>query len=210
MHTLFGSDEFLDRVGLTKLLVRLLVDLCTLLAILWGVYRRRHGRVEYLFTFCALNVLTFTLCFLLRKVPMDVGMGLGLFAVFGILRYRTEAISTRELTYLFVVIGVGIVNGTANRGISVAEVLTANGAVWLAAFALDGVRWNRPELAHAVLYDRVDLIAPGKRAELLSDLSARLGVPVQRVDLARVDLLKDTVELTAFSSDDPAGPQGRA
>lgn len=199
MHTIFGSDEFFDREGLTRLLLRLLVDLLTLVAIVWGVYRRRHGRGEYLFTFSALNVLTFILCFLLRKVPMDVGMGLGLFAVFGILRYRTEAISTRELTYLFVAIGVGIVNGTANRGISVAEVLAANGAVFLATFALDSAHWSRPEIAHTVLYDRVDLIAPGRRQELLSDLSTRLGVNIQRVDLARIDLLKDTVELTAFS-----------
>jgi hypothetical protein len=77
--------------------------------------------------------------------------------------------------------------------------------VLLVPFALDSARWSRPEIAHTVLYDRVDLIAPGRRAELLSDLSTRLGVLVQRVDLARVDLLKDTVELTAFSPGHSSG-----
>jgi hypothetical protein len=203
MQTLIGSEQLVDPEGLIKLVLRLGIDLVVCAFVVWGVHFRKNRRTDFLFTYGALNVLTFALCFLLRKVPMDLGMGLGLFAVFGILRYRTEAIGIRELTYLFVVIGVAILNAASNKSISVAELVVANVAVCTVVFLLDGAPWTDREITHNVLYDRVELTSPVRRKELLADLSARLGVRVERVQVARVDLLKDTVEITAFSSAPP-------
>jgi hypothetical protein len=204
VSSLFGSDEWCDGPGLFKLLFRLLIDL-TLLAAIVAIHYRRVRRPDYVFTFGALNAITFAMCFLLRKVPMDLGMGLGLFAVFGILRYRTETLGFRELTYLFVVIGVAVLNATANRSISLAELLAVNACILCTTAALDGTRWSYKETPRPVLYDRLDLLPDDRRAELLEDLSTRLGGRVIRVDVARVDLLRDAAEIVAFIAPAPVG-----
>jgi hypothetical protein len=196
---IFGSNALIDLPAVVKLLLRLALDLAVVALIIGGVHYRRHRRTDYVFTFFTLNVLSFTMCFLLRKVPMEVGMGLGMFAVFGVLRYRTEPINMRDLTYLFICIGLAVVNASANKSISVAEVVLANLAVVAVVVVFDGVQWSRRTVAHTVMYDRIDLLSPTRRADLLADLSTRLGMPVHRVDFAHVDLLKDAVELTAFS-----------
>jgi hypothetical protein len=135
---------------------------------------------------------------LLRRVPMDVGFALGLFAVFGVLRYRTEEIRMRDLTYLFIVLGLGILNGVANNKISLAELLVVNAAIVTATTILELTANARGYGSTPILYDKLDLLAPGKEAALLADLSERIGLQVFRVQMHRVDLLRDAAEITAF------------
>ena len=115
MEYIFGTGEFVDWPDFIKLLTRLGIDLAITSIVVLAVYYRQYRSREFAFTYFIFNIITFSLCVLLRKVPMELGFALGLFAVFGMLRYRTEEIRMRDLTYLFIVIGLGILNGVANR-----------------------------------------------------------------------------------------------
>ncbi|MDP7039527.1 MAG: DUF4956 domain-containing protein [Myxococcota bacterium] len=188
--------SMIDYQDFAKLGSRLFLDLFfTGIVVLW-VYVRRYGRTEFVFTYFMFNVVTFTLCFLLRKVPIELGFALGLFAVFGILRYRTEAIRTPDLTYLFVVIGIAILNAVVNKKVSLGEVLLVNGAiVGLAAF-LESVPALRHEKRQLVIYDNLELLRSGDKQALLADLNKRTGLDVKRVHVERFDLLRDTARLS--------------
>jgi hypothetical protein len=115
-----------DWGDMTKLLSRLFLDLAFVSIIIRLVYFRLYRNREFVFTFYLFNVITFLLCLLLRKVPAELGFALAIFGVFGILRYRTEQIRNRDLTYLFIVIGLGLLNALSNKGVSLAELLTVN------------------------------------------------------------------------------------
>ena len=137
MSELLGLAELLDIRDFTKLVGRLSIDLVFSMLVTVGVYHRRHQNRELVFTCILFNLVTFLLCFLLRKTPIELGFALGLFAVFGILRYRTEPIQIRDLTYLFVVIGIAILNAVSNKKVSFAELMLVNSVVVGAAALLE-------------------------------------------------------------------------
>jgi len=194
---LFGSDQIVDPWDLAKLVCRLGLDL----AVTWAVVSRIHARLyqsrELILTYYVFNVITLALCLLLRKVPMELGFALGLFAVFGILRYRTEAIRMRDLTYLFIVIGIAILNGVANKKVSLLELVTVQVVVVAITAAVELAPRHRGAGQTPVLYDCLELLHPGREAELYADLGRRLGLRVVRVQIHRVDLLRDAAEITA-------------
>ncbi len=193
---------FIDAQDFAKLGSRLFLDLFFTAIVVLGVYVRRYGRTEFVFTYFMFNVVTFTLCFLLRKVPIELGFALGLFAVFGILRYRTEAIRTPDLTYLFVVIGIAILNAVVNKKVSVAEVLLVNSTIVALAAVLENVPSLRREKRQMVIYDNLELLRGGDREALLTDLKQRTGLDVKRVQIDRFDLLRDTARLTVVYAED--------
>lgn len=194
---LFGTAAFIDTKDLIQLLVRLGFNLFfvgLLVALYFRIYRNR----EFIFTYFVFNVITFSLCALLRKVPIELGFALGLFAVFGILRYRTEEIKLRDLNYQFVVIGIGIMNAVANKKISFAELITVNAVIVGMCYLLELWPATRHDRVVPVLYDNLALLHPGKEPELYADLGQRLGVKVQRVHVHRIDTLRDAAEVTVF------------
>lgn len=197
MAELFNADKFWDPDDFGKLLVRLVLDLLVTTFIVKLVYYRKYRRKEYVFVFYLLNIVTLFICVLLRKVPIELGFALGLFAVFGILRYRTEAMRSRELTYLFVVIGVAIWNGLSNKKISVSELFLVNIVTAATIFLLERSRMGGED-EQIVLYDRIDLLAPERREELVADLTKRTGLNVRRVEVGQIDLLRDTANITVF------------
>jgi hypothetical protein len=194
----FGTGGIVDWPDFLKLVSRLALDLGFASIIILGVYYRLYRGREFVFTYFIFNVITFCMCALLRKVPMELGFALGLFAVFGILRYRTEEIRMRDLTYLFIVIGLGILNAVANKKISLMELVAVNGAIAGVTAALELTAASRAHGSTPMLYDNLALLRPGKRAELLADLSARTGFEVIRVQVHRVDLLRDAAEITVY------------
>lgn len=196
-----GFEEWIDVKDFVKLGVRLLIDLALATAVIQGAYRRAYGKNEYPFTYYAFNIITFTVCFLLRKVPTDLGFALGLFAVFGVLRYRTEQIGIRDLTYLFIVIGIAILNASANKKVSVAELLLVNGAILGMVFVLEAAPAGKREKNRRVTYDNLELLRTGDPDALHEDLSKRMGVDVLRVTVQRTDLLRDTAELMVYYID---------
>ncbi|MEM9861104.1 MAG: DUF4956 domain-containing protein [Myxococcota bacterium] len=191
MENLIGANEFFDAEDFIKLVARLALNL-VFASLVIRRYMKLYDNHAYRFTYVLFNVITFALCFLLRKVPIELGFALGLFAVFGILRYRTEPIRMRDLTYLFVVIGIAILNAVANKKVTVAELLLVNVAIVGAVLILER-RSNHLE-RHEVVYDKLELLR-GEEAALLADLSERLGVDVKSVRVRRYDLLRDVAVL---------------
>ncbi len=198
MNDVLGAASFVNGEDLLRLTSRLAVDLVFATLVIRFVYYRLYSNREYVFTYYLFNVITFSLSLLLRKVPIELGFALGLFAVFGILRYRTEAIRMRDLTYLFIVIGLGILNALVNEKVSVAELLTVNVVIVGMTALLELGPSTRGQRSTPMLYDKLDLLRPGCEAELMSDIAERTGL---RVDVHRIDMLRDSAELTVHYRD---------
>lgn len=158
----------------------------------YRVYRNR----DYVFTYVLLNLVTFSLVYLLSSVPVQLGFALGLFAVFGILRYRTEAIQVRNLTYLFVVIALALLNALARAAIGLPELLIVNVVIVGMVCILEAAPFSGREESRLVRYDRLDLLGPETSAALLDDLRKRTHLPVERYEIGDVDLLRDCATIT--------------
>ena len=194
---LFGIDIF-DSKDLIKLLFKFSIDLFFLFLIVRVIYYRTKDEKDYVFTFFMFNILTFFICFLLRKVPMEMGFALGLFAVFGILRYRTEAIPIRQMTYLFIVIGLSMINSLANKSISWMEILLANSIITIITYLIDRVWFSTIEQTKSILYEKIDLIKPENEQNLIEDLKLRTGLNITSVKIEKVDFLRDTAQITIY------------
>ena len=204
MNDLLGVKELFDHEDFWKLLLRGLINL-----LFAGVVIQRYSKIykenEYRFTYYLFNIITFALCFLLRKVPIELGFALGLFAVFGILRYRTEPIGIRNLTYLFVVIGIAILNAVANKKVSLAELLLVNVAIAGATLVLEWSPRGGRTSTHEMLYDDLEKLRPGNEEALHDDIATRTGLAVERVDVLRFDLLRDTATINVTYRQTPSG-----
>jgi uncharacterized protein DUF4956 len=198
MTTWAGIPLVSGSADLLALGVRLAFDLISAGIVVRVVYCRFYQQPDYVFTYVVLNLVTFALGFLLSRVPLELGFALGLFAVFGILRYRTEAIEVRNLTYLFVVIGLALLNALTNQRISLLELLVVNGMVVGAVCLLENASFSAREESRRVVYDRLDLLRPHTADALLEDLRARTHLPVTRYEIGTVDLLRDTTDLTVY------------
>jgi hypothetical protein len=194
----FGTEQFLDPGDFLRLVTRLGLNLGFATIVIMAVYYRLYRNREFVFTYYVFNLITFSMCVLLRKVPMELGFALGLFAVFGILRYRTEEIRMRDLTYMFIMIGLGILNGVANKKVSTAELLLVNGSIVGITALLELPAKARRYGTTPMLYDNLQLLHPERQAELKADLSQRTGLDVVRVSVQRIDFLRDAAEITVF------------
>jgi len=178
------------------LVIRLTADLVCMTILVRGIYLRYHAAAEFAFAHMMLNLVTFALVWLMHGTSIDIGLGLGLFAIFGILRYRTQALKIIDLTYLFTAIGLAIINGIEHNAIPLAQIILLD-VVVLALPAL--MEWRAASVREQTInlvYDRVDLLDPAHREELLDDLQTRLGVRPVKVSLGEVDLLRETARLT--------------
>ncbi len=193
-----GLDELLDPGDTLRLVFRLALELlCTFVIVHW-VYQRRYRSSDHVFTFWIFGIVTFSIAFLLRKVPMELGFALGLFAVFSVLRYRTESIGIKDLTYLFLVIGLALINALVNKKVSLAELLIVDFAIIAAVILIDGPQRSTHEDRVRVVFDRVDLLGAGSRSELHTELARRLGFTPSHVVVHEVDLLRDTAQLSVY------------
>lgn len=192
---LFNKDVY-------TLLYRLLINMLFITILVRFIYYAKARRKDYLFTYFLISLITFFLCFALKKLDIDVGMGLGLFAIFGIIRYRTNPIEIKEMTYLFIVIGLSVVNALAKKQISVTEVVILNSAVVVMTWALEYVWLLKHETRKTVIYERIDLIQPEKYNEMLSDLQDRTGLNINRFEVGKIDFLNDTATVRIYYYDD--------
>lgn len=180
------------------LVFRLLINLLFLTIIIRFIYYPKTKRKDYLFTYYLIGLITFFLCFALKKLEINLGMGLGLFAIFGIIRYRTNAIEIKEMTYLFIIIGLSVVNSLAKNEVSIVEVLIINGAVVLLSAGLEYVWLIKHETRKTINYERIDLIPPNKHQELKADLEIRTGLSINRIEIGKIDFLNDTAQVRIF------------
>ncbi len=185
---------------LVGLLSRLSLDLVSVTILIRFIYFPIYRRTSLFLTFFVFNAVIFLITYLLNQVQLSMGAAFGLFAVFSMLRYRTEGLSVKDMTYLFVVIALGLISAICQGG---AIQLVLLSALILGCVYLPESNWlYRRESCKSVQYDRLDLMAPDRRAELLYDLRIRTGLPVHRVDIETYDLLKDSVRITIYY--DPA------
>ena len=188
---IFDDDFF-------KMSFRFIINLIFLTLIIRWLYYTSTKRKDYLFTFYMISFIVFFLCFTLKKFELDIGMALGLFAIFGIIRYRTDAINIKEMTYLFVVIGVSVMNSLANKKMSFSEIILAN-VIIVAAIAIIEKVWHlKHEVTKVVVYENIDNIKPENYNLLKADLENRTGLSINNIAIGDIDFLKDTAELTIF------------
>ena len=198
---LYGID-FFDLEDFSKLLFKFGINFIFLIIIVRLIYYRVKDDKDYVFTYIMFNILTFFICFLLRKVPMEMGFALGLFAVFGILRYRTEAIPIRQMTYLFIVIGISMINALSNKSVSIFEVLFTNGLITLITYLIDRLWFQTIEEKKSIVYEKIELIKPKNKQELIKDLKERTGLPIHEVKVDKIDFLRDTAAVTIYYNRD--------
>jgi hypothetical protein len=189
---LFDSKDFF------KLLVKTVFNLSIVLIIVRYIYYPVTKNKDYLFTYFLISLTVFLLCVLLDSVKLELGFALGLFAIFGIIRYRTDPIPIKEMTYLFLVIGISVINALANKKISYSELVFANFMIVGITFGLEKIWLLKHESRKNVIYEKIDLIKPESREELIVDLKDRTGIDVVRVEIRRIDFLKDIAYLRIF------------
>ena len=195
--SILAGVEWIDTEGLVTMLMRFGLNMIVVWLIVHFFYYRKSKRRDYYFTFILLSVAIFMLIYLMDGSKMKIGAALGLFAVFGILRYRTEAVPIREMTYLFFLVALSVVNGMTAK-VSLVELLVSN-AVFLLAVALCESNLLLNQLScKFVKYDNIALIVPERREEMIADLEKRLGVKVVNVEIGSVDFLRDTALIKVF------------
>lgn len=185
-----------------ELLFKFALNLGVVYVLIRRIYYPIHRKKDFLFTYFLFNILIFFLCGLLNSVKLSTGFAFGLFAIFSILRYRTEQISIKDMTYLLAVIAVAVMNALFGKKVSLLELLFTNALILIAAYVLEHLWLTRHEAMRQLIYERIDLIKPERREQLYADLRERLGVKVSRVEIGRIDLLRDTVQLRVFYYDD--------
>ncbi len=200
MTKIFGMPLFHN--DMWELLFKFSIDITVLFILIRLIYYPIHRKKDYLFTYFLFNVLIFFLCVLLNSVKLSIGFAFGLFAIFGVLRYRTEQISIKDMTYLFAVITIAVINSLASKKVSITELLFTDGMILVVTFFLERLWLTRHEAMKQIIYERVDLIKPTNRTALYQDLQDRLGVKVSRVEIGRIDLLRDTAQLRVFYFED--------
>lgn len=196
----FFDDDFY------KMLLRLSINMLFLTAIIRLSYYHFSKKTEFLFTFYLVGIVVFFLCFTLKKYELDLGLALGLFAIFGIIRYRTEPLKVREMTYLFVVIGVSIINALSNKKMSYMEILLANSFISVSIYYLDRY-WSQQRLTPKektmpkdfgmkdIIYNSLENIKPEQFDLLKNELENSLGVEILKLDINEIDFEKQTAKI---------------
>jgi Domain of unknown function (DUF4956) len=161
-------------------------------------YYARHKNKDFVFTFFLFNSVLFLICFLLSSTKIELGFSFGLFAVFSIFRYRTVTVPVREMGYFFLTVTVGIINALANLSETLLLLIICNIIILVLTYILDGHLGLEHESFEEINYDRMDLIQPEKRSEMLNNLRERTGLPIHRVKFQKIDFSKNVVNLRAF------------
>lgn len=198
----FSASNFSFTVPLFELLSSFLLNTIVVFIIIHFLYYPKGRRRDYYFTFLMLSISIFMLIYLLLGNSSDMGIGaaLGLFAIFGIIRYRTESVPIREMTYLFFLVALSVLNAKSGD-LNFLGRLLINGVMILTVWGAERLLSNHKEGCKFVKYDNIELIKPEKHEELKQDLETRLGVKVTRVEVGAVDFLTDMTMLRVFYED---------
>lgn len=194
-QSILGMELF-DLQDFIKFLFRFIFNFIIIFSISRYIYFPISRKKEYLFTYVLISSVVFLICYLLDNVKLQMGLALGLFAIFGIIRYRTDAIPIREMTYIFIVIGLSVVNSLANKKISFAEVLLANILIFFITLFLEKVWFLKHEHVRVVQYEIIENIKLQNKQLLKEDLENRLGLKINRIEIGKINFLNDTAQLS--------------
>lgn len=187
--------ELFDKLN-DKFFFRLLIDVLAMIVMIRLVYFPIYKKKDFFFTFFMFNIIIFILTYLLNKVDLSMGAAFGLFAVFSLLRYRTENISAKDMTYLFITIALGLIT-SVSKG-TYFEIILINVIVIAFVFALDGNLLLKNELIQFIQYEHIENIKPENQAILLDDLKKRTGLNIHKITVSKVDFLRDTAVIKIY------------
>jgi hypothetical protein len=188
----FGGSrlaEFGFRFALNALVIFLLVRI---------IYYPRHRNKDFLFSFFLFNIINFIICYLLSSATIKIGFAFGLFAIFSIIRYRSVSVPIREMAYLLTSVTIGILNALSSLDTGLPELLISNGVLLLLTFVLDRKVTLPHENSQMVIYEKIELIKPENRNQLIEDLKLRTGLPIHRIEIGRIDLMRDSAKIRIF------------
>lgn len=177
------------------MVIKLVIDLIFTLIIIRGIFYPIYKERDYVFTAIVINVTIFLICFFMDSIQLKLGFAFGLFAIFGIMRYRTEQIPIRQMTYMFAVIILAVLNALSGKKISYAELFLANFAIVVTILLLEKNMLHNDEAVKLITYEKIELIKPENYAGLISDLRERTGLYIKRAEIDSINFLNDTAKL---------------
>lgn len=196
------TDNLLDGkdigFSLMELLMRFGINILAVFILVRMIYYPRHRNKDFLFTFFLFNCLNFLICFLLSATKIKIGFAFGLFAIFSIMRYRTVVVPVKEMGYFFVCVSIGIINALATVDDNFLILVGCNVFILGLTIVLDRFINLTHENVKEMVYERIDLIHPDHRKEMLDDINKRTGLPVHRIDIVRIDFLKDVAIIHCY------------
>ena len=181
--------EFFDKLT-DKFFIRLLIDFVFVFILVRLVYFPIYKKKDYFFTFFIFNILIFIITYLLNKADLSMGAAFGLFAVFSMLRYRTEGISIKDMSYLFIVIAMGMISAVLKG--TYFEMAILMSIIIVITYALEGNLFMKNEMVQDIQYENIHNIKPEKRDLLIADLQDRTGLKIHKISITEIDFLKDT------------------
>lgn len=194
-ETVSTTFELFEKLS-PKFFLRLAVDVLSLFVLIRFIYFPIYRSREYVFTFFIFNLIIFLITYLLNKVEMSLGAAFGLFAVFSMLRYRTEDISIKDMTYLFLSIAMGLICAVSKG--SWDELTLINLIILLITWLLESKVLMKKEVTKIVMYENIELIKPENQAALTADLEKRMGVKINHVTIGKIDFLRDSAMLHVY------------
>lgn len=193
---IFGVPLY-DEQSLINLLIRFFFNLLVCWILVHFCYYKKSNRRDYYVTFMLFSSTMFLLIFLMENVKLQIGFTLGLFAIFGMIRYRTETVPIREMTYLFVIIGISVINGLAMT-VSYAELVCTNVLLITLTWIFEKQNFIKHRSSKIIVYDKIELVVPEKRTELLTDLQKRTGLCIDKVEIGHIDFLRDVAFIKLY------------
>lgn len=187
----------LSAVDAKELLIRFAINMVAIVVLVRFIYYPRHRNKDFLFTFILFNCLNFLICYLLADTKLKTGFAFGLFAIFSIMRYRTVMVPIKEMGYFFICVALGLINALAAIEDNFLILLGCNTFILLLTLVLDSYSLSH-ENVKEIIYERIDLIRPEVREEMLADLRTRTGLPIHKVEIRSFDFLKDVAVVHAY------------
>lgn len=181
-----------------ELIARLALNLLVIFIVVNYIYSKNSNRKDFYFSYFAISITIFVMCFLLKSVKLELGFALGLFAIFGIIRYRTDPIPIKEMTFLFVIIGISVVNALSTKKVSHAELLFANTVIVAVMWILEKILLPKQEICMVIRYENIENINIQKKEELYNDIQERTGIKVKRIEIQEINYLRDVAKLRVY------------
>lgn len=194
----FLGIKIINVSDFAELIIRLALNLSVTFVVVHYMYAKNSKRKDFYFSFLSVSTVVFLLSFLLNSVKLEMGFALGLFAIFGIIRYRTDAIPIKEMTYLFIVIGISVINALANKKVSYVELLATNSAIVFGLWLLEKRLMLTQEGSVKLVYEKIENIHANNEGVLLEDLRERTGIEIKRYEIIKIDFLKDVAEIVLY------------
>jgi Domain of unknown function (DUF4956) len=192
------GSKLIDYDDFFEMIIRFIINISVIFILVRVIYYPIQKRKDYLVTFFLINIIIFFVCIVMNDVKMNMAFAFGLFAIFGILRYRTEQLPIKEMTYLFMVIAIAVLNSLAGKKVSFAELMLVNVVIVVGTFLLERVFLLKHESRKPILYEKIENVKPENHEQLITDLKERTGLGIHRVEIGNIDFLRDTVKIIVY------------